>query len=247
MTFLRRFPIVLALLALVVAGIATSQIANPSIPAPVWWGVHGVLAALLGAAIGLPRWWLPFQLLAPTAMALLLLSGMPTWVSLAVLAVLVLLYGGGVATRVPLYLSNRAAHRALADLLAGRDAPTACDLGAGFGGPMRHLAKAYPSGRFTSVEASPVTCLVAWALALPRGNVRVRWGDLWRTDIAGMDLVYAFLSPEPMPRLWERFLAEARPGSLLVSNTFPVPGIEPDSVVDLPGRTDARLLVYRHP
>ena len=247
MKFLRRFPIIPALLALVVAGIATSQIAHPDIPAPLWWAVHGILAALIGAAIGLPRWWLPFQLLAPTAMALLVLSGLPTWVSLAVLAVLVLLYGGGVATRVPLYLSNRAAHRALAELLRGRETPSAIDLGAGFGGPMRHLAAVFPGGRFDSVEASPVTCLIAWLLALPRRNARVRWGDLWQAGLADRDLVYAFLSPEPMPRLWERFLAEARPGTLLVSNTFPVPGIEPGHVIDLPGRDDARLLVYRRP
>lgn len=245
MKLLRRFPVILALLAQMVAFAVVSQIASASLPAPAWLVIHGVLAAGIGALMGLPRWWLPFQVVAPSAMALA--SGLPPWVSLAVLAVLVLLYGGGVATRVPLYLSNRAAHRALADLLAGRDAPAACDLGAGFGGPMRHLAAVHPAGRFTSVEASPVTCLVAWLLALPRRNVRVRWGDLWRADLSGLDLVYAFLSPEPMPRLWERFLAEARPGTLLVSNTFAVPGIEPEKVIELPGRADARLLVYRHP
>ena len=249
---IRRFPVILSLLALVMAGLLTAQIHSDRLPPPVWWAVHGVLAAILGVVVGLPRWWLPFQLLAPTALALLLLTGLPAWTWLMVLIALVLLYGGGVATRVPLYLSNRAACEALADLLselsANRpDPPVAIDLGAGFGGPMRYLANCYPTGRFTSVEASPVTWLVAWLLALPQRNVAVRWGDLWAADLGACDLVYVFLSPEPMPRLWERFVATARPGSLLVSNTFPVPGIDAEREIDLPGRADARLFVYRHP
>ena len=237
------------------AGFLTAQIAGSladlNLPAPGWWLVHGVIAALLGALIGLPRWWLPFQVLAPTAFALLLLTGIPTWVSGLALLVLLLLYGGGVTTRVPLYLSNRAACQELGKLLTGIPVPQAVDLGAGFGGPMRYLAGAYPQGRFVSVEASPATWLVAWLLAVPRlfagprRAVRVVWGDLWAWDLASADLIYVFLSPEPMPRIWERFQATAKPGALLVSNTFPVLGVTAQQVIDLPGRDDARLFVYR--
>jgi hypothetical protein len=240
-----RFPVIPALVALVAAGLVTSQIATTQIPAPIWWLVHGLLAAGLGLALGLPRWWLPFQVLAPTAFALLLLSGWSPWLSLGVVIVLLLLYGGGVATRVPLYLSNRAAHAALAEVLAARPAPVAVDLGAGFAGPMRALGKRFPAGRFIAVEASPVTCLIAWILALPRRNVRVVWGDLWRTPLAEVDLVYVFLSPAPMPEIWRHFQAQAAPGALLVSNTFPVPGVTAEQEIDLPGRADARLFIYR--
>jgi hypothetical protein len=36
-----------------------------------------------------------------------------------------------------------------------------------------------------------------------------------------------------------------KPGSLLVSNTFDVPGHEPAQRIPLPGRRDACLLVWR--
>jgi hypothetical protein len=246
---IRRFPVLLACVALVVAGFLTAQIAGSladlNVPAPGWWLVHGLLAGGIGLGLGLPRWWLPFQVLAPGAFAVLLLVGLPPWVSAAALIVLVLLYGGGVATRVPLYLSNRAACEELSKLLADLPTPQAIDLGAGFGGPMRALAASHPQGRFLSVEASPATWLVAWLLALPRRAVTVRWGDLWSADLAHADLVYVFLSPEPMPQIWERFQATAKPGALLVSNTFPVPGATAQQVIDLPGRDDARLFVYR--
>ena len=204
----------------------------------------GFLAAVFGAGLGLPRWWLPFQLLAPTACALLI-TILPSWMALVFLAILLLLYGGGVVTRVPLYLSNRAACEALAELLKDHSKPQAIDLGAGFGGPMRHLGRAFSGGRFVSVEASPATWLIAWLLALPQRNLRVRWGDMWAAELADCDLVYVFLSPQPMPRVWVHFLARGKSGALLVSNTFPVPGIEPVHVIPLPGRPDARLFVYR--
>jgi hypothetical protein len=251
-TVFRRFPVLLALILLFVAALLTSQIAAlwPNAPAPLWWVVMGLLAAGGGILLGLPRWWLPFQLVAPSAFALLL-TGLSPWVSLVIVIVLLLLYGGGVVTRVPLYLSNTAACVELAKLLNELNelnqlpAPIAIDLGAGFGGPMRFLGRALPRGRFCSVEASPATWLVAWVLAITQRNVAVRWGDLWASPLGDCDLVYVFLSPQPMPRLWEHFQTQAKSGALLVSNTFPIPGVEPLRVLPLPGRGDARLFIYR--
>ena len=246
MTVFRRFPVIVAFLSLVAALVATTQLAGlwPDIPAPVWWAVMGLLAAVIGTGMGLPRWWLPFQLLAPTACAMML-TWLPSWVALAIVIILLLLYGGGVVTRVPLYLSNRAACESLAGLMQTLPRPVVIDLGAGFGGPMRHLGRAFSGGRFVSVEASPATWLIAWILALTHRNVRVLWGDLWAANLADCDLVYVFLSPEPMPRLWDHVQTHAKSGALLVSNTFPVPGIEPLQVIPLPGRPDARLFIYR--
>jgi hypothetical protein len=245
--YFRRFPIVPAILAQLVAAFLVIQVADPVLPAWCWWLVHGVLAAVLGALAGLPRWWIPMQVLAVPLLGVLVVIGLPMWCAPLGLVVLLLLYGGGVATRVPLYLSATAAHVALEHILAGRSAPQAVDLGAGFGGPMRHLAQKFPAGSFRSVEASPATWMVAWVLGCFRRNLRVQWGDLWRTDLSQCDLIYVFLSPEPMPRLWQHVLAQAKPGALLVSNTFPVPDQVADQVIDLSGRADARLFVYTVP
>ncbi len=247
-TVFRRFPILISLLSLGLSGVVVAQIAGHvpwQVPAPAWWVVIGILAMLSGAAMGLPRWWYPFQLCAPTACAVVLLAGFSPWASFALLAGLVLMYGGGVATRVPLYLSNDAACSELTALLRAKSpTPVAIDLGAGFGGPMRFLGRQFPAGRFTSVEASPATWLVAWLLALFRPNVHVRWGDLWAADLAACDLVYVFLSPQPMARVWAHFQAHAKPGALLVSNTFSIPDVAPLQVITLPGRADAKLFVY---
>jgi hypothetical protein len=205
----------------------------------------GTLALGMGQGLGLGRRWLPFLLGFPWLVLLLVRHPLPGWAWPAALAALLLVYGGGVLTRVPLYNSNRAAWAALLDLLPPGSA-SFVDLGAGLGGPLAFLARERPDAQFHGVEASPLTCLVAWLRTLPRrGNCRIRWGSLWRQDLGGFDVVYAFLSPAPMPALWAKAVREMKPGSLLVSNTFIVPGQEPQQTIPLPGREDACLLVWK--
>ena len=245
-TWFERIPALTAIIAQIIAGLIVSTIADPGWSPYLWFALHGILAAFLTVLVGGSRWWIPFQCAVPFAIHGALLLALPPWIWLSVVLVLFLVYGGGIVTRVPLYLSNMAACVALADLIRELPAPQAVDLGAGFGGPMRHLGAIFPTGSFTSVEASPLTCLGAWFLAWGSpGRVRVRWGDLWGEPLGRYDLVYVFLSPAPMPKLWDKVQAELRPGAILVSNTFPVPGVTPERIIDLPGRADARLYVYR--
>jgi SAM-dependent methyltransferase len=205
----------------------------------------GILAAGAGRGFGLSPRWVPFLLFFPWLLDFLLRHPAPVWVWPAALVLLLLVYGGGVLTRVPLYNSNRAAWRALLSLCPPSLVRFA-DLGAGLGGPLAFLAKARPDGFFLGVEASPLTFAVAWLRTLPfRGNCKVHWGSLWNLDLSGYEVVYAFLSPAPMPDLWAKAQREMRPGTLFVSNTFEVPGLEPQARIPLPGRKDACLLIYR--
>jgi len=241
---LTRFPVLTALLAQGVA-FAVVYVLAPLLPGLGlgWWLVEGLVAGAITVALLRSPWWWVIQITFPWFVLLGLGAQVPSWAwGVALLACLVV-FGGGILTRVPLYLSNTSAWEALAGL--AKPDGRAVDLGAGFGGPMRALARAHPAGRYRSVEASPVTALICWLLAVPYRRVSVRWGSLWNCPLGDQDLVYVFLSPAPMERLWTKAKAEMRPGSLLVSNTFPVPGVDPAQVIPLDGRADARLFVYR--
>jgi hypothetical protein len=48
-----------------------------------------------------------------------------------------------------------------------------------------------------------------------------------------------------MPRLWAKATAELRPGALLVSNSFAVPGVAAWRIVDVGDRRRTRLHCYR--
>jgi hypothetical protein len=50
-----------------------------------------------------------------------------------------------------------------------------------------------------------------------------------------------------MLEVWEKARREMKPGSLLVSNSFGIPGVEPDRVIEVKDWRRTRLLVFRIP
>jgi SAM-dependent methyltransferase len=206
--------------------------------------VQAVLAVFLSRWLELGPRWVFMQAALPFLVRALWGAPIPAWIYLALFAGLALVFGGGLLTRVPLYHASADAWAKLAELLPDRPGLRFVDLGCGFGGPVAFLAKARPDGVFIGVEASPFTWLVAWLRCLPLPNAHIRLGSLWRTDLADFDVIYAFLSPVPMPALWAKVRRELKPGSRLISHSFEVPGATPLRVVPVKGREGSRLLVW---
>lgn len=206
---------------------------------------HGVVAASLGLTMRLERRWIWPQLFLPPLLGLFIGVRLPGWVPFVALALLVGFYWNAIAERVPLYLSNKRTRDALAGLLPQKEGMRAADLGAGLGGPLLTLAAARPDGEFVGCETAPLSWLVARVRIAGRPNVRLMFASLWSLDLGGFDVVYAFLSPAPMPKLYDKAAKEMKPGSILVSNSFAVPGVDPDAVVELDDRRGTHLFVYR--
>jgi SAM-dependent methyltransferase len=216
------------------------------LPFWTWPLVQGGFAAVLGQFWGLNRGWLLFQMTLPFALAWQLGHAVPIWIYPVALLGLLLVFGGGLLTRVPLYNSSHAAWKALLDLLPEGETFQVADLGAGLGGPLSFLARRRPDLRFTGMEASPLVWLLAWLrTGTVKGNCRMRFGSFWNLPLGDFRVVYAFLSPAPMTDLWVKARKEMKPGSILISNTFSIPDAVPEREIRLPDRQDARLLVYR--
>ncbi|MEO8755036.1 MAG: hypothetical protein ABI624_20425, partial [Casimicrobiaceae bacterium] len=197
-----------------------------------WILLQAAAAASICAALRMPWWWAVLNLaFAPALWIGLSASVSPAW-SAAALFALLLVYGGTQRTRVPLYLSSAAAVRALRELLPA-DRPLAfLDIGAGTGTVVDAIANSHPQATVRGVERAPLPFLIAFVRALARARrYRVSWGNLWTTDLSGADVVYAYLSPAPMVALWEKARREMRPGTLLVSFRFTIPGVAPTRTV----------------
>lgn len=201
----------------------------------------GLCAALLAQWWRLPVWW---RLINLIFVPLLWLGLQADWDSrwyLAGFLLLALTSLGVVRTRVPLYLSSKRAAEELARRLP--EHARLCDLGCGLGGPLARVRQLRPDVRLAGVEAAPLNWLIARVRLL--GAADIRLGSLWDTDLSRCDVAYAYLSPAPMARLWDKARAEMRPGSLFVSNSFEVPGVRFDEVVDLHDLSHGRLLIRR--
>jgi hypothetical protein len=231
-----------AALAQALAGVATLALAQwtgGALPGAALLIAHSAAATAVAWAAGLPWWWLPMQFLfAPALVAALRVEIGPGWF-LAGFVLLALVYWSTYRTRVPLYLSGQRVWQALEGLLPAQG--KVLDLGSGLGGPLAFLARRQPALRFAGIEAAPLPFVVSRLRAVGRRNLRFRFGSFWTRSIGEYDLVFAYLSPAAMPRLWEKVQAEMRPGSSFVSVEFAVPGVEPHRVLQAGHR---RLYVW---
>ena len=73
----------------------------------------------------------------------------------------------------------------------------------------------------------------------------MQWRSLWKVELAEFDVAFAFLSPVPMTALWQKALAEMRPGTLFISSSFGVPGQTPDRVIKVDDSRQTQLLVWQ--
>lgn len=198
-------------------------------------------AALLAWLWRLPVWWRLINLLFVPALWLGLQAEFNTNWYLAGFALLAMTSLGAVRTRVPLYLSSGKAAAELAGVIPSHG--SFMDLGCGLGGPLARLARLRPDVGLRGVEAAPLNWLVS-SLRLGR-RAHIRLGSIWDLNLSQYDVVYAYLSPAPMARLWDKVRSEMRPGSLFISNSFSVPGVPPDETIDLHDHSRGCLLIWR--
>ena len=93
------------------------------------------------------------------------------------------------------------------------------------------------------VETAPVPYLLARFFSGLRGG-QVLAQDIWKTPLQDCNFVYAFLSTEPMPRLWQKVQLEMKPGAVFVSNSFAVPDVDPSEIWELSDARQTRLFIY---
>lgn len=207
---------------------------------------QGVLAAIIGCRIGLPCWWRWIQLFIPIGLYAALMVGFsPLW-ALAIFIVLWLVFRNAVVERVPLYLTNHITRQALRQMIKQDQAVRFVDLGCGLGENVKFMAQ-QPNVKYAvGVETAPLPYLIAKFRSVG-SRAQIHRQDLWSVDLSQFDLVYAFLSPEPMAKLWQKVQNEMQPGSRFVSNSFAVEGGEPTDVWQLADKRQTQLFIYHVP
>jgi SAM-dependent methyltransferase len=222
---------------------------NLNLAALVFACFCGLLAASFSFLAKQASWWWLIQLLfAPALMATLALNIQPL-LFLAGFFVLLLVFWNAYGAQVPLYLSSEKVWLALGNILpstnTGRDFRF-IDIGSGLGGVLTHLAKIRPDGDYNGIESAPLPFLWSWLRIRLGGyrQCRVQWGDLWGCDLSQYDVVFAYLSPAPMERLWQKAKLEMRPGSIFVSSTFAVPGQKPAEIITTDDLHHSSLLIW---
>ena len=204
------------------------------------------MAAAYSSFLRLPSWWLYIQALLPPMIAAGLVLQLPAWSYLVPFALSVLVFWNSADDRVPLYLSNEITARALLEEMGEASNGHFYDLGCGPAGTLLQLAKSRPDWQFVGVETSPALWLLAWLRTQISGvkNVSIFRQNLWNTTLSEADVIYAFLSPAPMPKLYEKARSEMKPGSKLISNSFEIPSVPADEIKQLQDDRQTKLLIW---
>lgn len=241
-------PALKALLAQSVGAVVAVALARGGfLPSGIWPVVtaQAVGTTVIAAALRSARWWLPIHL---GFVPLLVLAGKldvaPGWYLLG-FAALIAVYWSSFRTQVPLYLSSRKTADAVAALLPSDRPQRVLDVGSGTGSLLRHLAKARPDCVFEGVEVAPAPWLLSTLLARAHANLRFRRANFFAQSWRDRNVLYAFLSPVPMARVWEKARRELPAGAIVISNSFPVPGAVPERTIEVGDARGTILYVYR--
>ncbi len=217
------------------------------VPAKIWAIVaaQALIAALSAFVLKSERWWIAIHLaFSPLIVAALRLDIAPGWYLVGFL-MLVAVYWTSFRTRVPLYLSNRETVNAVAALIPSAPPMRILDIGCGTGSLVVRLARLRPDCTLTGIEAAPLPYLISRLRAIGCPNLRIVRGDFFDRPWKEYDLVYAFLSPVPMTAVWDKARADLVPGSLLVSNSFPIQEVDASGVIEVGEKRGTQLFVYR--
>ena len=116
------------------------------------------------------------------------------------------------------------------------------ELGCGWGGTIAALRRQYPQAHIVGYETS----FWPWAVtrARARKNTRISRADIFAQDISGCDIIFCYLSPHHMEKLKPQFQT-MKPGSLIVSNAFPIHGWIPTSTVTVGGPIKIPVFLYK--
>ena len=119
------------------------------------------------------------------------------------------------------------------------------ELGGGWGALALALAERYPERTVHAFERSPLPWAVCRlrALCMSR-NLIVHRRDFFQADLSPAALVTCYLSPHLMVKLAPKLEKELRPGSMVISNTFAIPGWRAQSTIPTGGWFGGPILVY---
>jgi hypothetical protein len=135
---------------------------------------------------------------------------------------------------------------AVLELLPGDLTGEIHELGSGWGGLARALARARPGSRVEASELAWVPHLASRLLALPGpANLRLHRRDLLSAPLGQAGVVVCYLYPAAMARLRPKLESELRPGAVVISHAFAVPGWTPAEVRELGDLWHTRVYLYR--
>ena len=136
-------------------------------------------------------------------------------------------------TQGALYVStSRTKIAAIINAVPMKADQTLVDLGCGDGRVLREAQKRY-GVRTIGYEINPLAYLKARLSSFGPNKIKIRRENFWEADLSGADVVFCYLYPDVMKKLAAKLAAGLKPGTVVVSSNFSLPGFVPSKVLRL--------------
>ena len=123
-------------------------------------------------------------------------------------------------TGAPYVPSTHSVARSMIDLARLKKGMIVYDLGSGDGKLL--LLAASGGARAVGIEINPFLVLLSKLRSIGK-NISVHWGSFWHADLSDGDILFIYLLPWRMENLAKLLITKAKPGTLVVSNSFIFP------------------------
>ena len=99
------------------------------------------------------------------------------------------------------------------------------DLGSWFGEVISRVSKNFPKSKIIWYEASILPYLVSvFKKSKNKLTYSVKRQDFFTTDFSEATVIFSYILPKFMPKIWEKIKKECKSGTMFYSNAFIIPG-----------------------
>ena len=208
--------------------------------------LQAVLASMFSVWAAMASWWRWIHAGFPLAIWLMAMLQLPSEWYLFGFVVSLALFWTTFRSQVPFFPSRPAVWQQVWQLLPASKLRIV-DIGSGLGDLSMHLSMLRSDCSIEGIEIAPLPWLISVLRArLRHSAVKFKLGDYHALDFGAYDVIFAYLSPAAMNDLWQKAQLEMRPGSMLISYEFDIPGVAAAELVST-GFERPPLYVWRLP
>jgi hypothetical protein len=188
--------------------------------------MQALTAATFSYIAGMASWWRWIHLCFPLSAWVMFQWHIPNEVYLVGFIISLSLFWTTFRTQVPFFPSRPIVWQQVAKIIPQDKSVRLIDIGSGLGDMSMYMAKIRPDSKIEGIEIAPLPWMISYIRAkFRRSTATFKLGDYQALDFANYDVIFAYLSPAAMRMLWDKASQEMRPGSLLISLEFEIPGV----------------------
>ncbi len=207
--------------------------------------MQALTAATFSYVAGMASWWRWIHLCFPLAAWVMFQWHIPNAVYLVGFVISLSLFWTTFRTQVPFFPSRSVVWQQVANIIPQDSPVRLIDIGSGLGDMSMYMAKTRPDSQIEGIEIAPLPWIISFIRAkFRRSSATFILGNYQALDFASYDVIFAYLSPAAMRMLWDKASQEMRPGCLLISLEFEIPGV-PESMRILGNKNTPEIYVWK--